>query len=54
MPQMTDPFAALESFQEILTNDGMPLQQGIRTHQACRLDVRATQECCRGCGHAAG
>jgi hypothetical protein len=29
MPQMTDPFAALESFQEVLTNDVMPLQRGI-------------------------
>jgi hypothetical protein len=29
MPQMTDPFAALESFQEVLANDVMLLQQGI-------------------------
>jgi hypothetical protein len=29
MPQMTDPFTALESFQEVLANDVMSLQPGI-------------------------
>lgn len=29
MPQITDPVAALEFFQEALANDGLPLQQGI-------------------------
>jgi len=29
MPQMTDPFAALESFQEALANGGVALERGV-------------------------